>query len=313
MAKQLDKTLQVDGETYDINSKLAERVEKDLKIKKNLLTTTNETTFNGSAEEIIDFVPATGGRFSGKIRVPENNDVINAEDVLNYGDLKDRVMKELTNSSVLYVWDGSTLVSGTEGESDIKSVCIITGTDSNVNDLAKYIYDNKPISAYIYVDADTGSIYFGTSNFSKIIPVKVSAESAITATQLTDAHTFSVSLESSNTATFDGTSDVALGVNGTLPISKGGTGATTAADAINSLGISPANIGAAPSNHTHLYAGSTTAGGAAAKAVADSEGTPIRTGYYRSISNSTNANTITLSTSSPSGGNSGDIWIKYTK
>ena len=40
-------------------------------------------------------------------------------------------------------------------------------------------------------------------------------------------------------------------LSGTLPISKGGTGKTTAADARSALGITPANIGAAASSHSH--------------------------------------------------------------
>lgn len=36
-----------------------------------------------------------------------------------------------------------------------------------------------------------------------------------------------------------------------VPVSKGGTGATTAAAARTNLGITPANIGAAPTSHTH--------------------------------------------------------------
>lgn len=39
--------------------------------------------------------------------------------------------------------------------------------------------------------------------------------------------------------------------SGTLPISQGGTNATTAANARTQLGITPANIGAAPSSHNH--------------------------------------------------------------
>lgn len=39
----------------------------------------------------------------------------------------------------------------------------------------------------------------------------------------------------------------------TVPIAKGGTGATTAAAARSALGITPANIGAAASSHTHSY------------------------------------------------------------
>ena len=43
-------------------------------------------------------------------------------------------------------------------------------------------------------------------------------------------------------------------LNGTTPIDRGGTGATDAANARTNLGITPANIGAAASNHTHALA-----------------------------------------------------------
>lgn len=48
----------------------------------------------------------------------------------------------------------------------------------------------------------------------------------------------------------------------------------------------------------------------AKKASADGTGRTISTGYYRSA-NTSNVNTITVSTSAPSGGNVGDIWIMY--
>lgn len=42
--------------------------------------------------------------------------------------------------------------------------------------------------------------------------------------------------------------------SGTLPVTRGGTGATSAANARTNLGITPENIGAADENHKHSAA-----------------------------------------------------------
>lgn len=59
-----------------------------------------------------------------------------------------------------------------------------------------------------------------------------------------------VNLSSTSTANVFATSP-RPGVTGTLPITNGGTGATSASAARSALGITPANIGAATSGHTH--------------------------------------------------------------
>ncbi|MFS7195487.1 tail fiber domain-containing protein [Rahnella inusitata] len=64
---------------------------------------------------------------------------------------------------------------------------------------------------------------------------------APTATALTTARTFVTNLASTTAGSFDGSSNVSLGIAGVLPIVNGGTGAATAADARNSLGLGQDN------------------------------------------------------------------------
>lgn len=92
----------------------------------------------------------------------------------------------------------------------------------------------------------------------------VYATVAKSATVLATARTFRTNLASTSTASFNGSANVTPGVTGTLPLANGGTGATTAAAALKNLGIT---VSASDLNtiktHTHSYAGSDSAGGAA--------------------------------------------------
>lgn len=60
------------------------------------------------------------------------------------------------------------------------------------------------------------------------------------ATKLENRRAIRTNLASTSTASFDGSSDVTPGVTGILPIANGGTGATTAADALAKLGAAAA-------------------------------------------------------------------------
>ena len=57
------------------------------------------------------------------------------------------------------------------------------------------------------------------------------------ASQLNTARNLTTKLDSSSSGSFNGTSDVTIGVSGTLPLANGGTGATTAAEALKNLGL----------------------------------------------------------------------------
>lgn len=73
---------------------------------------------------------------------------------------------------------------------------------------------------------------------------------------------------------------------GALPVGNGGTGATTAADARTNLGITPSNIGAAPTLHYHSF-GDLTSG----------------TLVFKSTNN--------YGTALPSTGSNGQVFFKY--
>lgn len=77
----------------------------------------------------------------------------------------------------------------------------------------------------------TGGAITGTSLTGEL------TGNADTATKLKTGRTIRVNLGSTGEVTFDGSANVTPGVTGTLPVSSGGTGATTASGARKNLGL----------------------------------------------------------------------------
>jgi hypothetical protein len=335
--KELNKTLAINGDTYNINAVKADKVENTLVIKQIGVDIDSEIQFDGSTAGSISIVSAEdGGRFKKTIHVPasSNAEFVNDE-VLNYGDLTGVVLKELKNNSVLYEWDGSELQAGTEGNMT-KSVSIITGAAGDVNSFAAENYESKHFSAYIYV-ADDGNIYFGTSDSDKVAEVKVSADTANRANQLTTARVLSVDLASSESAEFDGTADAVIGVDGILPEANGGTGVDSLSKATvgkaNQLAKSCGfitNLGTTNAASSDLANGAMVTSGIAGVLQPLHGGTGTTDLSVVTVGTATKANSvlitrssnngatlsktynnITISQDSPSGGENGDIWIKY--
>lgn len=234
MAKNLTNTITIENEEYNINAKeadVAKKVQASLKINKSNLTdgTSEPVDFDGSINKEVTIVPASGGKFTGRITVPPHpNATVDSVAVLNYGDLQSRVLPNLINNSVLYSWDGSNL-DATTGDA-INSISIVKGSEDQVDEFAQYNKTSaNKLPTYLYVCSDSGNIYLGTSESTDV------QQLASIATKLADTHTFQTNLASTSKASFDGTQDVAQGVTGVLPIANGGTGSTVAAGACEYL------------------------------------------------------------------------------
>lgn len=250
----------------------ATKVKNALTIHEHYYDKEVEKSFTGEDNQTIEIVPATGGKFTGNIYT-NNVTEIKDESVLNYSDIKNKVLTNLLNNSVLYTWNGSEVVSNENG-SDIKNVCIVTGESANVNSFAEFNDNSNTFPAYIYVATD-GKIYFGTYDSSTPSGVEVSAENAIKANQLTEERKLKVDLEATTDSFFNGTADVTLGVSGKLAPANGGTGKDS---------LDKVTVGVAKS---------------------------VLTKVMTSGSSTDENSAIIISSSNPSGGKNGDIWIKY--
>ena len=235
--RDLEPTLVVGGQPYNIHAVTAGKVVNNITIE-----SAKETiTFDGSEAKTIRVMSPDGGDFNGNITVPEHTEDFTNNDVLNYTEIKDIVLNQLINNSILYNWDNDELTPSI-GENQLNSISIIQGSGT-VFDFAQKNYENKYLSAYIFLNTtnlgnkEETQIYFGTSGLVTPIPL-VTGESgyaanagrAETADKLSTPSYIKTELGYSEAVAFDGSKgkkqeDPALiGVSGTLGVANGGTG-----------------------------------------------------------------------------------------
>lgn len=328
--------------TADIASQLQHSIVIN---KKTIDGTENTVSFNGLEEVEFDTVSAEGGKFSGPIRVPNVKDTanfengeINSEAVLNYDDIVNTILTALINNSTTYAWDGTTLTPGTT-EGTVNGLSLITGrlarlldssdsvTGEKTPGFAAYNYENKIFPAYLYLVTEgadgQGNLYYGTSKRSSILRIAATAgslgytdEELATRPSLFNytkaAYIYDRFKELTSGTTVVAKAEVANEVSKLTTDNGTVTGQTL----VNNIATLQDNIGKFTSGAATVAKATTavsaTTAASATKATQDSTGTQINTNYYRCASPfTTEVNTITISSSGPSGGNNGDIWIKY--
>ncbi len=248
----LHKTIDIEGQTYNINAvnaDLAAKVHKSLNITLAGAETAEgfadvEKTFDGSESVAFSVVSAAdGGEFAKPIRVPivGADDLTNDNEVLSY-----KTILELTSKLTglgWSTWDGNNLTYVTENNIPERLVVVI-GDDEDRGAFATANSSLK-IKQFLYIASNTGNMYLGTypvatestenTESTKLIWLSKDVDSA---TKLATARNLQVNLEKTNSEesefeSFDGTEDaVDIGVTGVLSTTNGGTGTTSLADVI---------------------------------------------------------------------------------
>ena len=306
-ALELEKTLTVNNTTYNINAvhsdvadtaasastaDLAKKVDKKLTINSYTKSGKTSTSYDGASAVSVDIVPAQGGAFQGTITVPSIDLATSAgSEVISYSQIKGII--ELLTGSPLYSWNGSELVNQTLADgSTIQKLSVITGKYNDFDALAS---SNKCPEALLYISTDAhGEIILKTATVGKTIVARnatylegSTADKSYTGDSLYSA------LSTINNR-------VAATEQGITANSKNISANTTA---INDIKDGKITVGKATTAES---------AGSATKATQDSDGKQINYNYYRSTFNTKASNSITISTSAPSGGTDGDIWIKYS-
>jgi hypothetical protein len=152
MVKNLKNTVLIDTEEYNLNavySDEAGKVSQPLTIKKSLINRTAEEAFDGSENKLVEYVPATGGKYKGLVLIDNStSDYISAynslsdndkdKTVINSGQIDNRIVN-LTGAP-LCVWNASfnpaepakNLYALKESSDKVHSFTVITGPEADL-------------------------------------------------------------------------------------------------------------------------------------------------------------------------------------
>ena len=178
--------------------------------------TINGVSFDGTANITIadsTKLPITGGTMTGDLTLKGNP----TADLM-------AATKKYVDDSIASVGDGDVLAAGNNS---------FTGANTFQNLVTM-------AGGVVFTSGTTTLAWKKATQIVATINASTYTGNSATATKLATARTITANLASSTAGSFDGSANIKVGVTGTLPIAKGGTGATTAAAARTALGCAPA-------------------------------------------------------------------------
>lgn len=178
--------------------------------------TINGVAFDGTANITIadsTKLPIAGGTMTGDLTLKGNP----TADLM-------AATKKYVDDSVASAGGGDVLAAGNNS---------FTGANTFQNLVTM-------VGGVVFTSGTTTLAWKNATQIIATINASTYTGNSATATKLATARTITANLASSTAGSFDGSANITVGVTGTLPIAKGGTGATTAAAARTALGCAPA-------------------------------------------------------------------------
>lgn len=178
--------------------------------------TINGVSFDGTANITIadsTKLPIAGGTMTGDLTLKGNP----TADLM-------AATKKYVDDSVASAGGGDVLAAGNNS---------FTGANTFQNLVTM-------VGGVVFTSGTTTLAWKNATQIVATINASTYTGNSATATKLATARTITANLASSTAGSFDGSKNITVGVTGTLPIAKGGTGATTAAAARTALGCAPA-------------------------------------------------------------------------